>query len=74
MKLVHNWRDVLRHAWSVRLILLAGLLTGLEAAMPLMYDVVPVEQSTIAVITLAVVMAAFVARFIAQNSVSGDKQ
>lgn len=32
--LIHNWRQVLKRAWSVRLIVLAGALTGIEAMLP----------------------------------------
>ena len=39
IRLIENWKDVLLKAWSVRLILLAGLFSGLQAAM----GVVPVE-------------------------------
>lgn len=34
MRLGNDWRRVLRHAWSVRLIVLAGLLSGVEVALP----------------------------------------
>ena len=34
MKLVSDWRHVLRNAWSVRLIVLAALLSGLEVVLP----------------------------------------
>jgi hypothetical protein len=36
MKLVANWRAVLRCAWSIRLMILAGLLSGVEVALPLL--------------------------------------
>ncbi len=35
MRLVDNWRRVLARAWSVRLIVLAALLSGIEGALPL---------------------------------------
>lgn len=38
MKLVANWRRILRKAWSVRQILLAGVLSGLEVALPCIGD------------------------------------
>ena len=31
---VHNWRKVLRYAWSIRLTLLAAVLSGIEVALP----------------------------------------
>ena len=35
MRLVENWRLLLRRAWSVRLMLLAGVLSGAEVVLPL---------------------------------------
>lgn len=35
MTLLPNWRAVLRKAWSVRWIIAAALLSGLEVALPL---------------------------------------
>ncbi|MEP9388208.1 hypothetical protein [Mesorhizobium sp. KR9-304] len=35
MRLVANWRAVLTRAWSMRLMSLAGLLSGMEIALPL---------------------------------------
>lgn len=34
MNLVYNWKDILAKAWSIKLILLSGFLSGLEVAMP----------------------------------------
>lgn len=34
MRLDRDWRRILSRAWSVRLIILAGILTGIEAALP----------------------------------------
>jgi hypothetical protein len=36
LTLVANWRRVLRYAWSIRLMLFAGLLSGLELVLPLL--------------------------------------
>ncbi|WP_081455273.1 DUF7940 domain-containing protein [Roseibium aggregatum] len=38
MKLVSDWRAVLQRAWSVRLMLLAALLSGAEVALPFLGD------------------------------------
>ena len=32
-RLLPDWRDILRRAWSIRLMLLAGLLSGCEAVL-----------------------------------------
>lgn len=45
MQLVPDWRHVLRKAWSVRLILLAGVLTGIEAVLPLLGDTFPIPPA-----------------------------
>lgn len=63
--IVKNWRKVLRKAWSVRFMLLAALLTGLEAVLPFF---TPIQPSPLwALVTFAIVVGAFVARFVAQD-------
>lgn len=71
MRLIPNWRKVLRHAWSVRLIVLAGVLTGCEAILPVVPNLVQVQPGVFAALTFAVVMLALVSRFIAQQKISG---
>lgn len=68
--LVHNWRQVLKRAWSVRLLLLAGLLSGLEVALPLIDGVYEIPRGVFAALSAATVAAAFVARFLAQKGLS----
>jgi hypothetical protein len=70
MRLASDWKRVLRHAWSVRLILIAGLLSGIEAALPLVGDFIPIPPAVLASATLIVVAAAFVSRLIAQERIS----
>ena len=69
MRLLPNWQAVLRRAWSVRLMLLAGLLSGIEAALPLLGDALPIPPGAFAGLTLLIVAAAFVARLIAQENI-----
>lgn len=70
LHLVDNWRAVLRKSWSLKLITVAGILTGVEAMM----GVIPTEWLLVIpswvwpVSTLAVTAAAFIARLIAQDS------
>ncbi|MGO4339024.1 hypothetical protein AB4037_29320 [Labrys sp. KB_33_2] len=70
MKLVTNWRAVLRHAWSVRLLLLAAVLSGLEATLPLLAPYLPIPDRLFAALTGLTVGAALFARFLAQKGVS----
>jgi hypothetical protein len=67
MKLYDNWREILRKAWSIRLMLLAGLLTGCEVILPLFTDTMP--RNVFAVLSMLAVSGAFVARIVAQKDV-----
>jgi hypothetical protein len=60
---------VLRYAWSIRLMLLAGLFSGLEIALPLFHDVFPLDQGVFAALSFVSVAAAFVTRLLAQQKV-----
>ena len=66
MKLVQNWRQLLRRAWSVRLMLLAGLLSGAEVALPFFAHQLP--AGLFAALSAGTVGAALVARLVAQSS------
>lgn len=68
--LVKNWRDVLRRAWSVRLLIVAGLLSGLEVALPLIDGLYEIPRGVFAALSGLTVAGAFVARFIAQKGLS----
>lgn len=70
--LVSNWRDVLRKAWSVRLLLLAGLLSGLEVALPLIDGVYEIPRGVFAALSGVTVAGAFVARIVAQKGLSDE--
>lgn len=63
----------MRHAWSVRLIIIAGLLTGIEAALPFFGEVFGLDPRWFASLTFLIVMSALVARFIAQDKISGGE-
>lgn len=71
MTLIPNWRIVLRYAWSVKLMALAGILTGVEATLPLIPDLVQIPQGWFAAATFFVVMAALIVRFLVQQKISG---
>lgn len=66
MKLLADWKIILKKAWSIRLMILAGLLTGAEIILPLFSDSIP--RNTFAVLSFAAVAAALVARLVAQNA------
>jgi hypothetical protein len=63
--LVSDWKDILKKAWSIRFIILAGVLSGLEVILPFFSDAIP--RGTFALLSFSAVSAAFVARIIAQR-------
>jgi hypothetical protein len=67
MRLYDNWREIMRRSWSLRFIILAGLLSGCEIALPLFADQIP--RNLFAVLSFAAVSAAFVARLVAQKGI-----
>ncbi|MEI4473586.1 lysozyme [Frigidibacter sp. MR17.24] len=67
--LIHDWQAVLRHAWSIRLILLAAILSGLEVTVAMLPpDTLPIEPGLSAALAGLVSAAALVARILAQTS------
>lgn len=65
MKLYDNWKTIVRKAWSVRFMAAAGVLSGVEVALPFFQDAFP--RGTFAALSGAFVGAAFVARLVAQK-------
>lgn len=64
MTLVEDWQNILRKAWSVRLILLSAVLSAIEFALPF---VAPSQPSGRFAAGAAVIsLAAAVARFVSQ--------
>ena len=61
---------MLRRAWSVRLLVLAAILSGIEVAIQVMVGFAvepPVPPSLFAVLSGLVTVAALIARFVAQT-------
>lgn len=65
-----DWKRIAKKAWSVRLMLVAGALSGAEAIIPMFGAYMP--RRTFAVVVFAVVMGALVARFVAQRNMRDD--
>ena len=72
MKLLDDWKRVLRRAWSIRLILLAGLLSGIEVALPLLDGFVSLPRGLFAGLSAIMTAGAFIARLLAQKEVAND--
>ena len=73
INLVDDWRKVLARAWSARLMILAGILSGAEVALPYFTDAIPL--GIMSALSSLVVSAAFIARFVAQKNMvpNGDQ-
>lgn len=64
--MIPEWKQILKRAWSVRLIILAGVLTGLEAVLVFFTPISTPRWFPLLV--FAVTMSALVARLIAQRN------
>jgi len=71
LQLVENARCVLRHAWSIRLILLAAALDGANTCISFFIADPPVSPGAMSAITIGLSVAAAGARFVSQEKVSG---
>lgn len=69
MKLLSNWRGVLERAWSIRLMILAALLSGGEVAAPYLDGVVDLPQGVFAAMSGLISAAALLARLLAQGNI-----
>lgn len=69
MTLDPQWRDILRKAWSVRLMLLAGVLSAAEAVVPFFSDVI--DRRVFALLLAGLTFSALVARIVAQRGLDG---
>lgn len=70
MKLLQDWKLLVRKAWSLRLMAVAAVLSGLEAVVPLTAPWL--DRRTFALIMFGIVAAAFVARLLAQKGVTDE--
>ncbi len=73
MRLVPDARRVLRYAWSIRLMVIAFVFSGAEIALPLLDGLLPVPRLVFAGLSFLATGGAFVARLVAQESVSGGR-
>ena len=71
MQLLHNWRRILRHAWSSRLIILAAVLSGIEVVLPLFATAMPL--GVFAGASFVVTCAALVARVVIQPGLHDEE-
>lgn len=70
MRMLHNWRAVLKRAWSIRLMLLAGLFSSAEILLPMFAGDLP--RGVFAVLTVLSVTGAIVARVAVQKGLDDE--
>jgi hypothetical protein len=64
VKLSDDWKEVLRKAWSVRLMAVTALFVGLEAALPNLDGLLP--PKTFAILAFVTTVGSFATRLLAQ--------
>lgn len=72
MSLHDEWRTIVRKAWSVRLIVLAFLLSAAEVIMPFFDEALP--RGVFAALSGLTVAGAFVARLVAQKGIGDESR
>ena len=65
MRLADDYKAIIRKAWSIRLIILAGLLSGLEVVLPFFSSAIP--PAVFSTLSFFAVGGAFIARIVAQK-------
>lgn len=71
-KLHDDWRRILRHAWSIRLLVLAMVLSGAEMALPLIQNLLAIPPGVFAALSALATGGAFGARIMAQKKFGGE--
>lgn len=72
MKLHRDWKKILKNSWNVRIVAAAVVLSGVEAFVPFLPALMSVPPGVMAALTPITLMAALVARLIAQKTISGE--
>ena len=71
MNLLDNWKDIIRYAWSMRFIALAGAFSAMEAVLPQYVDSMP--RGVFAGLSLLATIGGAVARVVAQPQMEAKK-
>jgi hypothetical protein len=70
-RLVDNWRDVLKFSWTIRLVIAAVVLSGLEVALPIIDQWIIIPRGIFAALSWVTTAAAALARILVQSKLSG---
>ncbi|SCM71474.1 conserved hypothetical protein [uncultured Pleomorphomonas sp.] len=73
IRLVPNARRVFRHSWTSHILIIGGLLSAAEAALPYLSGSDLISPTIFPFVAFGVVFAAFVARYVLQETLhNGD--
>jgi hypothetical protein len=72
MRLVSNWWAVLTRAWSVRLLIVAALLSAAEVVLPIYQQIYMLPNRLFAILSGLFTFGALIARIVAQRN-TGSK-
>lgn len=64
MNLVQDWKRLVKKAWSIRLAVLSGMLSGAEAILPMFVDEMP--RGVFAGLSVLAAVGSMIARVVAQ--------
>lgn len=67
LSLDSDWKKIIKKAWSVRLMILAGFLSGVEAILPMFADFFP--RGMFSILTVTVITLAMIARVTVQKDI-----
>lgn len=70
MKFIADWKHKAMKLWSIRLGLVAALLSGVEVILPLFVDAIP--RGAFAIASFVTTAAAMVARLVSQPALHKD--
>ena len=72
LKKYDNWKDILRKAWSIRFIILAGALSAFEIILPLFIQDLP--RGLFASLSFIATTGAFISRLVVQRNLDATKE
>lgn len=67
MRLHQDWKEILRKAWSIKLILIASFFSGLEVLLPFVQEFLPIHRGVFGFISFVTTIGAVVTRLLVQK-------
>lgn len=74
MRLVYNWKQVLKKAWSVRFNILGIILGAIELALPILDQIYVIDRGYFLVASVTSMIFGNIARLVSQKEFRDDEQ